>query len=146
MVFDKIKKAFSGGADDPEYIEIDLGREAKKAKVIVRPFILSNFDDVTPILNVLREGYTIAIIDIKPLRTRDIIELKRAISKLKKTIDAMEGNIAGFGENTIIVTPAFAELHKGQPPQAQPEGRQKPNDYWLFLKILIENYLNDYFK
>ena len=131
MVFDKIKKAFGGsGASDAEYIEIDLGREAKKGKVIVRPFILSNFEDITPILNTLREGYTIAIIDIKPLRTRDIIELKRAISKLKKTVDALEGSIAGFGENTIIVTPAFAELHKGSPGgDSQPEGRQKPVDY-----------------
>jgi SepF-like predicted cell division protein (DUF552 family) len=128
MVFDKIKKAFTGGSDDPEYIEIDLGREIKKAKIIVRPFILNNFDDITPILNVLREGYTIAIIDIKPLRTRDIIELKRAISKLKKTIDALEGNIAGFGENTIIVTPAFAELHKGSP-TPPPEEKPSFRDY-----------------
>jgi SepF-like predicted cell division protein (DUF552 family) len=130
MAFDKLKKVFGGSPSESEYIEIDLGREAKKAKVIVRPFVLASFEDITPILNVLREGYTIAIIDIKPLRTRDIIELKRAISKLKKTVDALEGSIAGFGENTIIVTPAFAELHKGgQPVQSQPDERQKPADY-----------------
>lgn len=111
MVFDAIKKAFSG-AEEEEYIEIDLGREIKKAKILVRPFILRSFEDVNPILNSLREGYTIAIIDIKHLRAKDIIELKRAISKIKKTADALEGSIAGFGENTIIVTPNFAEIHK----------------------------------
>jgi len=114
-MFDKIKKGLSGafsGDEDPEYIEIDLGREVKKAKVIVRPFVLKSFEDVTPILNALREGYTIAIIDIKTLKSKDIIELKRAISKIKKTADALEGSIAGFGESTIIVTPQFADIYK----------------------------------
>lgn len=100
------------GEGDSEYIEIDLGREAKKAKISVRPFVLKSFEDVNSILNVLREGYTIAIIDIKPLKTKDIIELKRAISKIKKTADALEGDIAGFGEGIVIVTPQFAEISK----------------------------------
>ena len=112
MVFDSIKRAFSGGGEEEEYIEIDLGREMKKAKIVVRPFTLRSFEDVNPILNALREGYTIAIIDIKQLKAKDIIELKRAISKIKKTADALEGSIAGFGENIIIVTPQFAEIHK----------------------------------
>src|SRR4030042_2899942 len=115
MVFDKLKKSFSeafSGAEDSEYIEIDLGKEKKRAKVIVRPFVLKNFEDVNPILNALREGYTIAIVDIKQLRARDVIELKRAISKIKKTADALEGDIAGFGENIIIITPQFADIYK----------------------------------
>lgn len=111
MVFDSIKRAF-GSEEEPEYIEIDLGREVKKSKVVLRPFILKSFEDVNSILNSLREGYTIAVIDIKPLRAKDIIELKRAISKIKKTADALEGSIAGFGENIILVTPQFAEIHK----------------------------------
>ena len=101
-----------GSESDSEYIEIDLGREAKKAKIMVRPFVLKSFEDVNSILNVLREGYTIAIIDIKPLKTKDIIELKRAISKIKKTADALEGDIAGFGEGIVIVTPQFADIAK----------------------------------
>ena len=121
MVFESIKRAFSGGDDEPEYIEIDLGREVKKSKVIVRPFVLKSFEDVNPILNSLIEGYTIGIIDIKQLRAKDIIELKRAISKIKKTADALEGSIAGFGENIIIVTPQFAEIHR---PVSHPEHKQ----------------------
>ena len=112
MVFDSIKRAFSGTNEDPEYVEIDLGREIKKAKIIVRPFILKSFEDINPILNALREGYTIAVIDIRQLRAKDVIELKRAISKIKKTVEALEGNIAGFGENMIIVTPQFADIYK----------------------------------
>ena len=120
MAFDGLKKMLGVGGEEPEYIEIDLGREAKKAKILVRPFVLKTYEDITPILNSLREGYTIAIIDIKPLRTKDVIELKRAISKIKKTTDALEGSIAGFGENIIIVTPSFAEIHKAPAPQGPP--------------------------
>jgi len=116
MVFKKIKKGISnlmsGSDDEAEYIEIDLGQEVKKSKIMVKPFILKKFEDINTILNSLREGYTIAVIDIKPLKSKDLIELKRAISKIKKTADALEGDIAGFGEGTIIVTPQFAEISK----------------------------------
>ncbi len=118
MVFDKIKKGisevFSGGSDDLDYVEIDLGKEVKKAKVIVRPFVLKSYEDVNPILNALREGYTIAVIDFKQLKAKDIIELKRAISKIKKTVDALEGSISGFGDSIILATPEFAEIYKSQ--------------------------------
>ena len=115
MVFDKIKRAFrSNSSDEEDYIEIDLGREVKRAKVMVRPFVLRSFEDVNSILNALREGYTIAVIDFKPLKTKDIIELKRAISKIKKTVDALEGSISGFGDSIILATPEFAEIYKPQ--------------------------------
>jgi SepF-like predicted cell division protein (DUF552 family) len=127
MVFDKIKKAFGGQPEEAEYVEIDFGKEPKKSKVLVRPFVLKTFEDITPILNALREGYTIAIIDIKQLRTKDIIELKRAISKIKKTVDALEGNIAGFGENIIIATPQFADIHKS--PQAHSHSEKENSEY-----------------
>jgi len=115
MVFDKIKKAFSGSIGetaDNEYLEIDLGQEEKVNKILVKLFVLKQYEDVNEILNALREGYTIAVIDIKILRQKDSIELKRAVSKIKKTTDALDGSIAGFGENIVIVTPSFAKIYK----------------------------------
>ncbi len=123
MVFEKIKESFSRalGSDDysDEYIEIDLDQGKEDHKVLVKLFFLKNYDDVNEILAALREGYTIAMIDIKVLRQKDSIELKRAISKIKKTVDALEGNIAGFGENVVVATPSFAKIHKEtqRPPQ-----------------------------
>ena len=122
MVFDKLKKAFSGSMDDSpdnEYLEIDLEILVPERPVL-KLFVLKQYEEVNEILNALREGYTIAIIDIKILRKKDPIELKRAISKIKKTTDALEGSIAGFGENTVIVTPSFAKIHK-EITQSQPE-------------------------
>jgi SepF-like predicted cell division protein (DUF552 family) len=116
MAFD-IKKMF-GKNDEEDYLEVDLdSMQSQENKVAVKPFILRTFDDVNDVLNALREGYTIAVIDIKPLKTKDIIELKRAVGKIKKTVDALEGSIAGFGENTVIATPQFAEIHKTPPPK-----------------------------
>src|SRR3989344_6011234 len=116
MVLKKIKEGmsrmFGSSPQEAEYAEIDLGQEDKKSKVIVKPFVLRQFDDINAILNTLREGYTIAVIDIKPLKAKDVIELKRAISKIKKTAEAIEGSIAGFGDNIIIVTPQFATISK----------------------------------
>lgn len=128
MVLEGIKKMLSAGDDfsDSEYIEIDLGQEKKEKKVLVKLFNLRQYDDINNILNALREGYTIAIIDMKTLRQKDSIELKRAISKVKKTVEALEGTIAGFGENIIIATPSFATIHKEEMPKVD---KEKANRY-----------------
>ena len=111
MAFD-LKKMF-GAKSEEEYVEIDLNAaQERDTKVVVKPFVLRQYDDINDVLNAIREGYTIAVIDIKPLKTKDVIELKRAVAKIKKTVDAIEGQIAGFGEHMIIVTPKFAEIHK----------------------------------
>ena len=126
MAFGKIRDMFKKSGEESEYVEIDLGKEAKKAKILIKPFVLRKFEDVNDVLNYLREGYTIAIIDIKPLKSKDIIEVKRAIAKLKKTADALEGSIAGFGDGIIIVTPSFAEIAKetSMPVSKEPTGKE----------------------
>jgi len=124
MVFDRLKKMM--GKDDdysPDFIEIDLEQEKSDSKILIKTFVLKVYEDINPILNALREGYTIAIIDIKTLKSKDVIELKRAISKIKKTVEALDGKIAGFGENTVIATPSKVfDIQKGAA-----ETREMPN-------------------
>jgi len=122
------KGLFGGdrGAED-EYLELDLNAAKKEdSKVIVKPFVLRDYEGIEEILNALRTGYTIAVIDIKPLKSRDLIELKRAISKIKKTVDALEGTIAGFGDNVILATPSFAQIHR---PETS-EKKEVSKDRW----------------
>ena len=125
MVFDKFKKMM--GKEDgfgDEFIEIDLEQEKSDSKVYIKTFTLNVYEDINPVLNVLREGYTIAVVDIKPLKSKDVVELKRAISKIKKTVEALEGKIAGFGENTVIATPSKVfEIQKGAVPEAPKQAR-----------------------
>ena len=111
------KTAYDAGDNvesDDEYVELnsDAARAADASKVIVRPFNLEDFQDIKQILDALREGYTIALVNIRPLKDKDLIELKRAINKLKKTCDAVEGDIAGFGEDYIVITPSFAKIYR----------------------------------
>jgi SepF-like predicted cell division protein (DUF552 family) len=118
-MFRKLKRALSKEDKEmgEEYIEIDLEKEKTEQKVAVKLFNLKNYEEVNDILNALREGLTIVMVDIKTLRQKDSIELKRAISKIKKTVDALEGNIAGFGENLVVATPAFAKIQKHVVPE-----------------------------
>ncbi len=121
--FDKLKGKLGTQSSDFEETEqgyVELGSEASgvesRAKLMVRPFVIEEFEQIKPILDSLREGHTIALINIKPLKDKDLVELKRAINKLKKTCDALEGDIAGFGENWIAAVPSFAYIYRGPKP------------------------------
>jgi hypothetical protein len=46
------------------------------------------------------------------LKEKDLTELKRSINKLKKTCDAVDGDIAGFGDDYIVVAPSFAKIYR----------------------------------
>jgi len=125
-IMDKMKNMFGSGSQDAaeheesekEYVELDSEvTKETKGKIVVRPFVIEDFADIKSILDVLREGTTICLINIRPLKDKDLVELKRAVNKLKKTTDAIEGDIAGFGEDYIIITPSFAKVYrqKGSP-------------------------------
>ncbi|MFH1506088.1 MAG: cell division protein SepF [archaeon] len=107
---------------EDEYVELNTnGDSESSSKIIVRPFVMEDFSDIKPILDSLREGYTIALINIRPLKDKDLVELKRAINKLKKTCDAIEGDIAGFGDDYIVVAPSFAQIYRGGPAKSVDE-------------------------
>ncbi|MEM3154090.1 MAG: cell division protein SepF [Candidatus Woesearchaeota archaeon] len=117
--FSKMKEKLSGPKyeeleQETGYVELENDGEVSKSKVLVRPFMLEDFDDVKPVLDSLREGYTIALVNIKPLKDKDLVELKRAINKLKKTTDAIEGEIAGFGDDFLVITPSFASIYRSR--------------------------------
>jgi len=113
-LFDSLKKVFTTQDSDVElgedYVELEADIKDKTSKVLVRPFTLEKFDDIKEVINAVREGFTIAILNIEPLKDKDLAELKRAIDKIKKTVEANEGDIAGFGENFLVVTPSFAKV------------------------------------
>ena len=130
-IFSKIKEKLGTGSGSDMFEEseqgyVELGSESSidtKSRLMVRPFAIEDFEGIKPILDALREGHTIALINIKPLKDKDLIELKRAINKLKKTCDAIEGDIAGFGENWIAAVPNFAYIYRG-PKAGKGEGKK----------------------
>jgi len=122
--FNKIKEKLKklGGSDSyseefaDDYVEIDSSAESKmpKNKVMIRSFVIEDFSDIKSTIDSLREGYTIALVNIGPIKDKDLVELKRAVNKLKKTCDAMEGDIAGFGEDWLVITPSFAQIYRNK--------------------------------
>lgn len=128
-ILSKIKEAFSGpdyegeeGQRGQEYVELERVEEGEKQKVIVRPYQLEDFEDIKGILDDLRVGNTIALINIGPLKEKDIVELKRAITKLKKTVDAIDGHLAGFGEEYLVAVPSHVSIEKGTTAREEQEG------------------------
>ena len=134
-IFSKLKEKVVGsgteiihGAEEEGYVELGTDvREESSSKVTVRPFVIEDFESIKPILDSLREGHTIALINIKPLKDKDLVELKRAINKIKKTCDAIEGDIAGFGDNWIAAVPSFANIYRHKPKE-EPEKKESMSE------------------
>jgi len=110
--FRKRQPEYQDMEEEGGYVELDTDAEDVSSKVIVRPFTLDDFEDVKPILDSIRQGQTIALVNIRNMKDRDLVELKRAINKLKKTTDAINGEIAGFGDDYVVITPQFATIYK----------------------------------
>ncbi|HLC95767.1 MAG TPA: cell division protein SepF [Candidatus Nanoarchaeia archaeon] len=131
--FSKLREKFnspeSHGEGEEGYVELGTGDGEEHAKVVVRPFAITDFEQIKPILDALREGHTIALINIKPLKDKDLVELKRAINKIKKTCDAIDGDIAGFGDDWIAATPSFAKIHREKPKQAKQQTVSQVTEY-----------------
>ena len=118
-IFDTVKDAFKAKNTELElsddYIELDTaGMPQKKGKVLVKLFTLNEYEDVKDVLNAIREGFTISVVNIGPLKEKEMVTLKRAIDKLKKTVEANDGDLAGLAENLLIATPSFARVHRGK--------------------------------
>jgi len=135
MVWDSIKKKItsalsteSGVELGEDYVELEADVKDQKSKVLIRPFTLTKYDDIKEVLNAIREGTTIALMNIGPLKEKDITELKRAVDKVKKTVDANEGDIAGFGENFLVVTPSFARVWRASEQVPQQTAPQEPQE------------------
>ena len=112
---------------ESNYVELDtdklsLGENTRK--ILIKPFELADFADTKPIIDALREGNVIALINIRPLKEKDQMEVKRAVVKIKKTVDAIDGDIAGFGEDYLVATPPFARVER----RSKPVQKQEPQD------------------
>ncbi len=79
----------------------------------VRVFVLDSYDDIRHILDTIRGGRTLCLIDIHLLRNKDPDELRRAIEKLKKTSEAVGGELVGFHESWVLAAPPHIHVHKG---------------------------------
>ena len=91
-------------SEPEDYLEIDSEeKEIIDDQIPIRKEELYNISDVERIQQKLRNG-TILIIKIKDLKKKDMNELKKYVEKIKKTVTALNGDIAGIGQDWIIAT------------------------------------------
>jgi SepF-like predicted cell division protein (DUF552 family) len=110
MVFEKLFGKGMTELGDEQYIELDTSAgEGAGGKIPIRVDKIVDFADTDKIQKSLRDG-AVVIVKIKPLKEKDLSELKRAIDKLRKTCVALNGDIAGMDEDWIILTPSFAHV------------------------------------
>lgn len=121
--FSRIKNSFTTpdydqDATTNEYVEIEKNNfdNDSKSNLMIRSFTLDDFEDVKPILEEMRLGRTVCLVNIRPLKEKDIIELKRSINKLKKTCGAIDGDIAGFDNDWIVIVPTNVSIYKSPEP------------------------------
>jgi len=103
-----------GKSKPDNYIELELEKEdgSKTAKNIsVEVEKIQDYADSDRIQKKVRDG-SILLVKIRDLKQKDMNELKRAIARIKKTCMAINGDIAGIGEDWMIVTPAIAKVYR----------------------------------
>ena len=110
------KKNVNIESSNSDYVELEVEQKDKPlAKIYVKYYSVVKFEDASPILNDIRSGYTLALIKIKELKEKGgVEELKRTISKLKKSADAAEAQIIGIDEDYLLIVPNFVKVEKGE--------------------------------
>lgn len=97
--------------DEDEYVELDAVSEDQAEKIKIRVATLNEYGDVEHVQDLLRDG-NIVWVKIKPLKEKDMTDLKRAIDRIKKTVRSIEGDVAGIDEDWLVATPHFAHIHR----------------------------------
>lgn len=103
--------------DSEDYLSINESNPITQAvdkKLEVKVFVLDDYDNIRDILDIVRGEKTLCLIDIHLLRNKDPDELRRAVDKLKKTVEAVGGEVVGFHENWVLASPKDVYIHKGK--------------------------------
>ena len=94
---------------DDDFVELDAKMTEGNSKVVIRAETLQEFEDIENVQEHLRNDHVVWI-NIGPLKGRDMTNLKRAVNRLKKTIKAIDGDMAGVDEDWIVACPSYAEI------------------------------------
>jgi len=102
-------------AEPDEYLELDLGQyeevfEEEPAGTYVKVAELINVGNLTQLKDEVYKG-NIIIIDISHIK-QDRVTLDRIIKDLRQVATDIHGDIAGLGDDQIIVTPMSIKIDR----------------------------------
>jgi len=81
-------------------------------EVYVKPMTMRGLQNIQEIVQELKHG-NIVIVNIAQLINNNPAEAKRAIDQLKGTCKGLGGDLAGIGEDRLLITPSFVKIWRG---------------------------------
>lgn len=106
------------GSEDEGDDYVALESRKYQNKLQVRTYALTEFEDVKKISKCVREGQSVVLVDLKPLKEKDIIDLKRSVNKLKALTQEVQGDIAGLSGDWVVMTPGGISVERQALPSA----------------------------
>jgi len=108
---EKLKLIGKSGEED--YSEVDLGQFEEMGgspEMVLRVAELGNVEVLPEIKQEIYAG-NIVLVDIVGLK-RDKAALDRAIGELKKAVEDVSGDIAGIGDDLVILVPSGIKIDR----------------------------------
>ena len=109
-----------------QYVEVVPTQKAEEVKIYVRVFRIKDPSEVKAVVDSLRERNYIVFVDISGLNTgKDLVEVKKVVSRIKSVVDAIGGDIAAVSKDWIIATPSYVKIWRGHQMSAVEEIKQE---------------------
>jgi Uncharacterized conserved protein len=109
-----------------QYVEVIPTQKAEEVKIYVRVFRIKDPSEIKAVVDSLRERNYIVFVDISGLNTgKDLVEVKRVVSRIKSVVDAIGGDIAAVSKDWIIATPPYVKIWRGHQMSAVEEVKQE---------------------
>jgi SepF-like predicted cell division protein (DUF552 family) len=110
MVLGNIFKSKKKEASD-QYVEVIPTQKAEEVKIYVRVFRIKDPSEVKAVVDSLRERNYIVFVDISGLNVdKDLVEVKKVVSRIKSVVDAIGGDIVAVNKDWIIATPPYVRI------------------------------------
>ena len=97
-----------GKNKEDEFLDL---QEYNKQKLQIKVVTLNSYDDAKKAISSLTSN-AVTVMNIRPLRLSNMVEVKRAIEELKRAVSVFEGDIAAFSQDTIVITPKNIEIFR----------------------------------
>ncbi len=93
-----------------EFTEIPIeANQPEKVKIMIER--IDTLSDTDRIIKKVRSG-NIVIARIKDMKENNLDELKHSISKLKTSTTVFQGDIAGVGDEWLLITPSTVRINR----------------------------------
>ena len=107
---DKKSGDVNGYIDLEKYVESSSGETSAGAKMHVRVGEIQRYEDLKEFTDYVYGG-NVLILDFSPIAEEEII-LKRITNDLKKLCKEINGDIAGIGNNLMIIAPTDVKVER----------------------------------